>query len=137
VDDENDENTADPEVIELANAMLDAARQGHGEQLLALIDQGAPANLRDSSGNTPLMLAAYHGHAELVRGLARRGADVDLPNDRGQTPLAGVAFKGFTEVAQVLLDAGADTEAGTPSARETARHFERAEILELMDQPRP
>lgn len=114
--------------------MLDQARNGRSGPLLALIDQGAPANLRDSAGNSPLMLAAYHGHAELVRELASRGADVNLLNDRGQSPLAGAAFKGFTEVAQALLEAGADPAAGTPSARETAQYFERTEILALIDQ---
>ncbi|HLS73105.1 MAG TPA: ankyrin repeat domain-containing protein, partial [Actinomycetaceae bacterium] len=66
----------DAAAIELAHSMLDAARSGEAAPLLALIDQGAPVNLRDSSGNSPLMLAAYHGHAELVRELAARGADV-------------------------------------------------------------
>lgn len=79
------------------------------------------------------MLAAYHGHAELVRDLAARGSDVDLTNDRGQSPLAGVAFKGFTDVAEVLLEAGADPDLGTPSALETARYFERAEIVTLIE----
>lgn len=124
--------TDDDAAIELANSLLDAARSGDSAPLLALIDQGAPVNLRDSSGNSALMLAAYHGHAELVRALTARGAEVDLMNDRGQSPLAGVAFKGHTEVAKVLLEAGADPEAGTPSARETARYFEREEILSLM-----
>ena len=122
----------DAAAIELAHSMLEAARSGDSAPLLALIDQGAPVNLRDSSGNSPLMLAAYHGHAKLVRELAARGADVDLANDRGQSPLAGVAFKGYTEVAEVLLEAGADPDAGTPSARETARYFEREEISALM-----
>lgn len=125
----------DEAVIALAASMLDAARQGDAASLLPLLDQGAPANLRDGAGNSPLMLAAYHGHAELVRELAARGADVDLRNDRGQTPLAGVAFKGFTEVASVLLEAGADPDLGAPSARETARYFERAEILALLEAP--
>ena len=122
----------DAAAIELAHSMLDAARSGDAAPLLALIDQGAPVNLRDSSGNSPLMLAAYHGHAELVRELAARGADVDLANDRGQSPLAGVAFKGYTEVAEVLLEGAGDPDAGTPRARETARYFELEEISALM-----
>src|SRR5699024_7467034 len=89
----------DEAVLALAHTLLDAARQGDGDTLLPLIYQGAPVDLRDSAGNSPLMLAAYHGHAALVRELAGRGADVDLANDRGQSPLAGAAFKGFTEVA--------------------------------------
>ncbi|MGP9537575.1 ankyrin repeat domain-containing protein [Brachybacterium sp. AOP43-C2-M15] len=123
----------DEAVLALAGSMLDAARQGDAAALLPLLDQGAPANLRDGAGSSPLMLAAYHGHADLVRELAARGADVDLMNDRGQTPLAGVAFKGFADVASVLLEAGADPDLGAPSARETARYFERAEILALIE----
>ena len=132
----NDEQSPDPAVIELAHRMLDQARHGRSGPLLALIDQGAPVNLRDSSGNSPLMLAAYHGHAELVRELAARGADADLANDRGQSPLAGAAFKGFTDVATALLEAGADPHLGSPSALETARYFERAEIVALLEAPR-
>lgn len=122
----------DDDAVELAHLMLDAARSGESAPLLALIDQGAPVNLRDSAGNSPLMLAAYHGHADLVRELAARGADVDLTNDRGQSPLAGVAFKGYLDVAKALIEAGADPDVGTPSAHETARYFEREEILSLM-----
>ena len=126
----------DEAVIALAHSLLDAARTGDSAALLSLIDQGAPVDLRDGAGNSPLMLAAYHGHAALVRELAGRGADVDLANDRGQSPLAGAAFKGFTEVATALLEAGADPHLGTPSALETAQYFERAEIVALLEAPR-
>lgn len=128
--------TTDEAAIALAHSLLDAARNGDRAPLLSLIDQGAPVDLRDGSGNTPLMLAAYHGHAELVGELVARGADVDLANDRGQSPLAGVVFKGFTDVARVLLDAGADPDLGTPSALETAKYFERAEIVSLIESRR-
>lgn len=124
----------DEAVIALAQSLLDAARRGDAAQLLPLVDQGAPVNLRDGNGNSPLMLAAYHGHADLVRDLAARGADVDLANDRGQTPLAGVAFKGYVEVARELLDAGADATLGAPSALATAQYFERAEIVAMIGQ---
>ncbi|QNN83214.1 ankyrin repeat domain-containing protein [Brachybacterium sp. Z12] len=132
----NDDPTTDEAAIALAHSLLDAARSGDSSSLLPLIDQGAPVDLRDSSGNSPLMLAAYHGHAELVGELVARGADVDLANDRGQSPLAGAAFKGFTDVAQVLLEAEADPNLGTPSALETAKYFERAEIVTLIESRR-
>ena len=102
----------DEAVIALATSLLDAAREGDGAMLLPLVDQGAPVNLSDSTGNSLLMLAAYHGHADLVHELAARGADVDRINDRGQSPLAGAAFKGFTEVAEQLVAAGADPDLG-------------------------
>jgi len=86
--------------------------------------------VQDGEGNTLLMLAAYHGHAETVQGLIDRGADVDLPNNRNQAPIAGAIFKGEDEIVALLRAAGADLDAGTPSARETAELFGRAELLE-------
>ena len=119
----------DEETVDLAHALFDLARQGRTEQLAAYVDAGAPVNLTDPSGNTLLMLAAYHGHAALVRELAQRGADVDRLNDRGQSPLAGAVFKGEQDVIDALLEHGADPDAGTPSARETAQLFGRAELF--------
>ncbi|MEP7736028.1 ankyrin repeat domain-containing protein [Nocardioides sp. 31GB23] len=113
------------DLTELAHQMLDLARLGHVERLLAYVDAGVPVDLTDAQGNTLLMLGAYHGHAGVVAGLAERGADVDALNDRGQSPLAGAVFKDEQEVVAALLAAGADPEAGTPTARETAAMFGR------------
>lgn len=90
------------------------------------------ANLSNHKGDSLVMLAAYHGHADTVRALLARGADPNRPNDREQTPLAGAVFKGETDVVSALLHGGADPAAGTPSAVDTARMFERDDLLELM-----
>lgn len=123
------------DAAELAHQMFDMARRGDAQPLLALLDQGAPANMQDADGNSMLMLAAYHDHPQLVEALAARGADVDLLNDRGQSPLSGAAFKGYTEVARVLLTAGADPDLGDPSGRASAQFFGRQEIIALLDDP--
>lgn len=121
----------DPEVVELATRIFQMARSGRTDELAAYVDAGVPANLTNDRGDSLVMLAAYHGHAEAVRALLERGADADRVNDRGQTPLAGAVFKGETEVIQALLKGGADPTLGTPSAVDTARMFERTELLEL------
>ncbi|WP_019059656.1 ankyrin repeat domain-containing protein [Streptomyces prunicolor] len=121
----------DPEVVEFATKIFDLARQGGTEALVAYVDAGVPANLTNDRGDSLVMLAAYHGHAGAVRALLARGAEADRINDRGQTPLAGAVFKGEHEVIEVLLEAGADPAAGTPSAVDTARMFDKAELLEL------
>lgn len=123
--------TPDEDALALAEQMLDWARAGEAAPLLALLDQGGPANLRDAKGNSVLMLAAYHGHADLVTELAARGADVDLVNDRGQTPLAGAVFKQDAPTVRALVGAGADPDLGTPSARETAEHFGAEQLSSL------
>lgn len=127
----HDPDRPDDDALALARAMLDGARQGHTEPLVALIDKGAPVDMRDAQGNTLLMLAAYHGHAELVAALAERGADVDRLNDRGQSPLAGAVFKAEPDVVRALVAAGADPDAGTPSARDATVVFGRSEFARM------
>ncbi|MBM7171786.1 ankyrin repeat domain-containing protein [Streptomyces sp. G44] len=121
----------DPEVVELATKIFDLARQGDTAALAAYVDAGVPADLTNDSGDSLVMLAAYHGHADAVRALLERGADANRANDRGQTPLAGAVFKGEDAVVRALLDAGADPAAGMPSAVDTARMFQKTELLRL------
>lgn len=127
----SENETPDPEVVELASKVFDLARTGDAVTLAAYLDAGVPANLSNEKGDSLVMLAAYHGHAEAVTALLTRGADADRANDRGQTPLAGAVFKGEDAVVRALLAGGANPEAGTPSAVDTARMFGKAELLEL------
>ncbi|MFF0487719.1 ankyrin repeat domain-containing protein [Nocardia sp. NPDC004068] len=119
----------DPEAVELASRMFEAARAGDAATVGAYLDAGVPVNLTNERGDTLVMLAAYHGRLAALRTLLDRGADPDRANDRGQTPLAGAIFKGEPEIVRVLLAAGADPDAGTPSAREAAVMFEKTELL--------
>ncbi|MGW0565003.1 ankyrin repeat domain-containing protein [Streptomyces sp. NPDC003016] len=123
--------TPDPEVVELATKIFDLARRGEAEAIAAYVDAGVPANLTNDRGDSLVMLAAYHGHAAAVQALLSRGADPDRANDRGQTPLAGAVFKGEEAVIRALVDGGADPSAGTPSAVDTARMFDKKDLLEL------
>ena len=119
--------TLDAEVLDLASRLFDWARSGDVAMLAAYIDAGVPVNLTNTNGDTLVMLAAYYGHESAVAALIARGADVDRHNNRGQTPLAGAVFKNDTTIIELLLSADADADplAGSPSALETARFFER------------
>lgn len=131
---DNTEHAHDPEVLELAGKVFDLARQGEADTLAAYVDAGVPATLTNDKGDTLVMLAAYHGHADAVRVLLERGADADQVNDRGQTPLAGAVFKGADDVVRVLVEHGADPGAGTPSAVDTARMFEKDALVQLFSE---
>lgn len=122
----------DPELLDLWARVFDMARHGQTETLAAYVDAGIAVNLTNDKGDTLVMLAAYHGHAGTVRTLLRRGADPDRLNDRGQSPLAGAVFKNAPDVVKALLDGGADASAGSPSAVETARMFDNADMLALL-----
>ena len=132
--------TLDAEVLDLASRIFDMARDGDTATLAAYLEAGVPVNLTNTNGDTLVMLAAYHGHQAAVAALIERGADVDRHNNRGQTPLAGAVFKNDTTTIELLLSADADPLAGSPSALETGRFFEREELarqlLQHMQRPR-
>ncbi len=123
----------DPGVVELAGRVFDLARGGRTDDLAADLDAGVPANLTNDKGDTLLILAAYHGHPDTVATLLARGADHARANDRGQTALAAAVFRQSAETARVLLEAGADPDAGSQSARLTARFFDLPEMITLLD----
>jgi ankyrin repeat protein len=127
-------STLDAEVLDLAARLFDWARCGDVAMLAAYIDAGVPVNLTNTNGDTLVMLAAYYGHGSAVAALIARGADVDRHNNRGQTPLAGAVFKNDTAIIELLLSADADPLAGSPSALETARFFEREELARRLSQ---
>lgn len=104
------------EQLEFLNSMFDLARAGKTEELLSLVDQGIPANLTNSKGDSLLILASYNDHADLVHGLLERDADVDRMNDRGQTALSCAVFRQNEEITQALLTAGADVDLGPQNA---------------------
>lgn len=127
--------TTDPadDAVELAHRLFDFARDGETARLAAYLDAGAPVDLRDAKGDTLLILAAYHEHADTVALLIGRGADVEAQNDRGQRPLTCAVFKQDADAVRALVSAGADPDAGTPSARATARMFGGEALLPLLD----
>jgi ankyrin repeat protein len=126
--------TLETELLDLASRLFDGARSGDAATLAAYLDAGVPVNLTNTNGDTLVMLAAYYGHEATVAALISRGADVDRHNNRGQTPLAGAVFKNDTTIIELLLSADADPLAGSPSALETARFFEREELARQLIQ---
>ena len=109
------------------NALLHAARQGHMETALALLEGGADINQRSGSdGTTPLLMASVNGQFDLAIRLVELGADPNLASASGNTPLYAVLERQWTsrsrypqvrdhehqqashlDVMETLLEAGA------------------------------
>jgi uncharacterized protein len=126
--DRNTDNGNEPEPLGYAEL---AAREGHTDAVMALLDAGADIN-QTSAGDrtTPLLIASINGHFDLAMQLVTRGADVTLASDGGATPLYGVLNMqwapkarhpqpakylqqqtGYLELAEAILKRGADVNA--------------------------
>ena len=106
-----------------------------------MLELGQPLHFYDAeklAGDIVVRRAHQGETLETLDGKTRKlhVEDLLITDDSGALGLAGVMGGASTEVSatttEVLLEAGADPDAGTPSARETARYFEREEISALM-----
>jgi uncharacterized protein len=66
------------------------------------VASGAPVDVKDKFGRTPLMLAAEHGNTKLVEYLLRSGANPDLKVDTG---LRAIDFARQPEIVNLLAHA--------------------------------
>ena len=112
-------------------ALLLAARDGHLEAAVALVDAGADVNQQAEGHLTsPLLMASINGHYDLGMALLERGADPNLRNVSGGAPLYGAINSRWIaqpfhpqpadhlrqetshiEFMEALLDAGAEINA--------------------------
>lgn len=109
-------------------ALLHAARQGHRDAVMALLDAGADIDgVTGGDGASPMLVATINGHWDLALELMARGADINLASHAGTTPLYAalnlqwapkalypqprahdVQRVGYLEFMEALLQAGAD-----------------------------
>ncbi len=72
-------------------ALLHAAREGHAEAALALLDGGADIDQGSGDGTSPLLMTILNGQFDLAMELVERGADPDRAADTdGMSPLFAV-----------------------------------------------
>lgn len=74
----------------------------------ALCRSGVDVNIRDSAGNTPLIVACQNGHTSVAKLLVTHHADINSQNQRGNTPLHYCYAYGFEELGDFLISIGAD-----------------------------
>ncbi len=71
--------------------LLLAAREGHADTVMALLDAGADVNQLSAGDKTsPVLIATINGHYDLAKLLLDRGADPRIPSENGVTPLYAV-----------------------------------------------
>lgn len=107
-----------------------------------LLAKGAKPDVKDTEGNTPLILATQIGFAEGADLLLKRRATVDAINSRGETPLILATQQRDVAMVRLLLAAGAnprktDRTAGMSALDYATRDSRSAVILKLLQEAKP
>jgi len=89
-----------------AGPLHEAARKGDTDAAKVAVEQGAPLEETDVSGEPPLLIAALAGSTEVVRLLLDAGADIHAGNKGGLTALHAAAYGGHAEVVRLLIARG-------------------------------
>ena len=99
-------------------ALMLGAYAGELETLRRMLARGSNVNVKDSYGNTPLMMASASARptAAVVRFLLDSGADVQARDNAGRTALDWALLQGETSVVPLLRAAGATTAAPLSAA---------------------
>lgn len=95
--------------------LLKAIRSGRLQEVLAVLDSGAPVELLDGRGDPglPLGVACFMGFPDIVRELVRRGAKVNTADNSQPTSPLSMAIRGKRkEVLKVLIELGAEVPPG-------------------------
>lgn len=125
-----------PPMGRLVELMMEAARLGRDDMVVALASTGVDLESRDPKGYTPTILASYNGQTSTTKLLLEMGANPDAADsERGNTALMGVAFKGHADIARSLLEAGASvdrTNAAGQTALMMAALFGQVAIVEML-----
>ncbi len=90
-----------------------AVEQGNLAWTYRLLAMGADINVRDKTGQTPLMSATAKGYADMVQILIQNGANPKLENHQGDSAMTIALLKGYTRIAQSLKIAEA-SHSGEP-----------------------
>lgn len=96
-----------------------AAKKGSNALLNSLIYFGAPLDILDDAGQTPLIKAVYYNHTDAAKLLIDAGAQINIQDNNGETALHKATFGGYLTMTQMLVDGGAsvnvqDNDGETP-----------------------
>ncbi len=115
-----------------------AAKGGHRDALILLLEHGGNVNLRKgSSYNTPLIMAASYGHADCCRLLLDRGTEAGACGFFGSkqhTALQCAAQCGYLDVVKLFLERGIgpNEKEGTESALHGACRGNHIEVVKML-----
>ena len=85
-------------------------RHGRIVEIERHLDKGIPIDVRDTYGNTLLIIACQNGNKRVAKLLLRRGANINGRNHKGNTPLHYCYTFGYGDtLGSYLMTKGADS----------------------------
>ena len=107
-----------------------------------MLQRGANPDMRDSGGNTALLIATQLGWTDGIQTLLARRAGVDVANGSGETPLIRAVQNRDIASVRLLLAAGAnpnkpDNAAGLSAKEYAARDPRSSAILKEIVEAKP
>ena len=115
--------------------LIDAAKNGDGATVLALLEDGVDVNAPQGDGATALHWAVHLSDRETTDALIEAGANVNAANDLGVTPLWLACLNGDAPAADQLLTAGASANVVLQSgetALMTAARTGNVDVVKLL-----
>jgi hypothetical protein len=82
--------------------LMQSAGNGNCEEVLRLINDGAPVNAVNANGTDALIYAASAGHLACVNHLLRAKARTDTVDRDGDSALSAAQQQGHTEVVEAI-----------------------------------
>jgi len=107
----NEETLSFAILMVVYSGMGKAEPEGGLTTLRLLLETGAPPNIADLEGNTPLIVAARNGRIDAVRVLVEHGADINAQNLAGQTAIEAALGSSRLRIQKMLRDALRSQEA--------------------------
>lgn len=117
-----------------------AAGNGNFYEVLQMLTDGVPPDVRNDYGGTALLRVAFHNNTDIAQLLLQRGADANIQDDGGYIPLHNAARWNSTDVAQCLLLHGADKNIRDGYNRtplDEARLFKNKGVQQLLEEHLP
>jgi alpha-tubulin suppressor-like RCC1 family protein len=96
------------EIEELEAQLISWCRHKKMTEIQHALSKGCDVNVRDSAGNSPLIVCCQNGHSAVSKLLVAHGANLRLSNYKGNTCLHYCFAYGFEDLGNYLISQGAD-----------------------------
>lgn len=100
--------------------LLQGAQEGNVALVKRSIEQRADLDIKNTEGETPLILAAWYGSPEIVSLLLESGANINAQDNNGYTAIAKAASLGVGrhyEIVEILIQACANLNLKTKEGK--------------------